>query len=192
MKSKLTKPENKFHFDESPANFNDKERSVSDFWQWAYSDLYQNVTRGMVGQYIVAWILGVDDIPDDAWGSYDLLSKEGKKIEVKTTSYLQAWEQKNEPNPKFRIKKTSFYSKDSGYSKEKDFQADIYVLCYFFEEDKEKVNITNLNQWKFWVLPKKIVERIFSEKESISVSEISSEFLSVSAKELYSEIQKCS
>ena len=63
---------------------------------------------------------------------------------------------------------------------------------FYHIEDKEKANITNLNQWKFWVLPKKIVEGIFSEKESISVSEISSEFLSVSAKELYSEIQKFS
>ena len=146
----------------------------------------------MVGQYIVAWVLGVDHIPDDAWGSYDLLSQDGKKIEVKTTSYLQAWEQKNEPKPKFRIKKTHFYSKDTGYSKEKDFQADIYVLCYFFEEDKEKADILNLNQWKFWVLPKKIIEEIFSKTESILASKIISEFSAVSAKELRNEILKIS
>ena len=188
MSPKIPKPEDEFHFDDSPATINNKQSAVSDFWQWAYSDLYQNVTRGMVGQYIVAWALGVDHVPDDTWGSFDLTSPEGKKIEVKTTSYLQTWEQKNEPKPKFRIKKTHLYSKDTGYSKEKDFQADIYVLCYFFEEDKEKADITNLNQWKFWVLTKKTIEEIFSKTESILVSKIDLEFSSISVKEIRSKI----
>ena len=93
---------------------------------------------------------------------------------------------------KFRIKKTSVYSRETGYSKEKDFQADIYVLCYFFEEEKEKADITNLNQWEFWVLPKNIIEDLFSKTETILVSKIKSEFSSVSAKELHTEILKFS
>jgi len=187
---KIPEPKTKFHVNDTPAKLNDKENSLINFWQWAYSDLNQNVTRGMVGQYIIAWTLGIDATPDDAWGSYDLLSPSNKKIEVKTTSYLQAWVQKNEPKPKFRIRKTYFYSRDTGYSKEKDFQADIYVLCYFFEKDKQKADVMNLDQWKFWVLPKENIEKLFSAKETLSVDVLESDFSAVSVDKLGSEILK--
>jgi len=187
---KIPDAKTKFHTNDNPIKLNNKESSLVDFWQWAYSDLNQNVTRGMVGQYIVAWILGIDSTPDDAWGSYDLLSHTNKKIEVKTTSFLQAWVQKNKPKPKFRIRKTHFYSRESGYSKEKDFQANIYVLCYFFEKDKQKADVMNLNQWKFWVLPKKKIEELFSTKELLSVDVLESDFTAVSIETLGSEILK--
>lgn len=38
-------------------------RTVSDFWQWGFSDLLQNTTRGILAEYIVAFLLGVDDHP---------------------------------------------------------------------------------------------------------------------------------
>jgi hypothetical protein len=39
MTSKLPKPEAKFHFNDNLAMLNDKERTVADFWKWAYSAL---------------------------------------------------------------------------------------------------------------------------------------------------------
>ncbi len=136
----------------------------------------------MVGQYIVAWSLGVEDIPDDRWASFDL-SINGKRIEVKTTAYLQAWKQKK-INPQFTIRKTHHYSRESGYSKESDFQADIYVLCYFFERDAKVADVTNLSQWKFWVLARDVIEGLFQNRKIVAVSRLEKEFNSVSAHDL--------
>jgi len=69
-------------------------RVVSDFWQWAYSDLMQNTERGVLAEYIVAVLLGVDDKLRVPWLAYDLKLPDGKTVEVKTMSRLQAWFQK--------------------------------------------------------------------------------------------------
>lgn len=183
-------PNTIFHFDNIPAILNDKSNNMIDFWTWAYSDLSQNVTRGMLGQYIVAWALGVDDVPDDRWASFDLLSPDGRKIEVKTTSYLQAWKQKR-ISPQFSIRKTHEYSKDTGYSKDADFQADIYVLCYFFAKDKAVADETNLQQWKFWVFGRKTIAQLLKNKKTIPVSKLEQEFRSIPAQDLRKMILEC-
>ncbi|MDH2907924.1 MAG: hypothetical protein PXX83_07515, partial [Candidatus Nitrosotalea sp.] len=139
---------------------------------------------GMMGQYIVAWALGIDNISNDTWQSYDLLSPNGKKIEVKTTSYLQVWKQVRKPIPQFKIRKTYAFSKDTGYSKTNDFQADIYVLCYFFENNKEIADVTNLNQWKFWVFQRTTIELLFEKRMTVRVSELEKKFASVQATDL--------
>ncbi|MEO9277924.1 MAG: hypothetical protein ABI340_09135 [Nitrososphaera sp.] len=189
MTRKFSEPETAFHFDNIPAVLNGKTSTVINFWKWAYSDLTQNVTRGMVGQYIVAWALGVDDMPDDRWASFDL-SINGKRVEVKTTSYLQAWKQKK-VNPQFTIRKTHHYSRESGYSKESDFQADIYVLCYFFEKDEKIADVTNLSQWKFWVFSRNVIEELFKNRKTIAVSKLEKEFNSVLTPNLGKTILSC-
>lgn len=186
----LSDQNTKFHFNNTPAELNGKNSNVVDFWRWAYSDLSQNVTKGMVGQYIIAWSLGIDNLPDDRWASFDLLSPQGKKIEVKTTSYLQAWKQKK-INPQFLIRKTHSYSSEMGYSRDADFQADIYVLCYFFEKDELIADVTNLNQWKFWIFPRGTIEQMLKNKKTIPVSKLEGEFRSVSAQNLGKEITIC-
>ncbi|MDE1840561.1 MAG: hypothetical protein KGI09_01630 [Thaumarchaeota archaeon] len=186
---KFSEPEASFHFDNIPAVLNGKTSNMINFWKWAYSDLSQNVTRGMLGQYIVAWSLGVDDIPDDRWASFDL-SINDKRIEVKTTSYLQAWKRKK-INPQFTIHKTHSYSREPGYSKESDFQADVYILCYFFERDEKIADTTNLNQWKFWVLSRNTIEELFRNRRAITTSRLEKEFNSVVADDLKKTILSC-
>jgi hypothetical protein len=46
--------------------------TVNDFWQWAYSDLLQNTTRGVLAEYIVAVLLNVDQTPRNPWLPFDL------------------------------------------------------------------------------------------------------------------------
>jgi hypothetical protein len=65
-------------------------KTIVDFWQWAYSDLLQNTTRGVLAEYIVAVLLGLDEKPRNPWTSYDLKLANGKTVEVKTMSRLQA------------------------------------------------------------------------------------------------------
>ena len=50
---------------------------------WAYSDIVGNTERGKLAEFIVAMALGITESISVAWNKYDLLSKEGIRIEVK-------------------------------------------------------------------------------------------------------------
>ena len=66
--------------------------SIGDFWSWAYSDLFSNTVRPMFAEYLVGHALGVLDRPRVEWIAYDFLN--GKKIELKSSGYLQSEPQK--------------------------------------------------------------------------------------------------
>lgn len=146
-------------------------RTVGDFWQWAFSDLGQNITRGILAEYLVAWAIGKDDSPRDPWKSYDLETAKGKRIEVKFAADVQDWTYANRP-PKFIIKKTSAYDKHKGYEKEKKYQADIYVLAHLMGDDRDTINPLDTDQWEFWIFTQEEIISILKGKQSISVSQL--------------------
>ena len=55
-----------------------KQYTVCDFWQWAFSDLLQNTTRGILAEYIVALLLGNDCQIRNPWSAYDLKLADGQ------------------------------------------------------------------------------------------------------------------
>ncbi len=81
------------HFVGGPESIYNK--TVVDFWQWSFSDLMQNTTRGILAEYIVAALLEIDQQVRNPWFAYDLEYSDGRTIEIKTMSILQAWKQKN-------------------------------------------------------------------------------------------------
>lgn len=143
---------------------------VSDFWQWAYSDLLQNTTRGVLAEYIVAVLLGVDSSPRNPWMPFDLRLEDSTTIEVKTMSRLQAWAQKKLSEPKVVISERRNWNPDTGIMEQvPSLNADIYVICYFTCEDHSVANPLNLNQWVFFVLDKKEVGELLKKSKSISL-----------------------
>lgn len=146
-------------------------RTVLDFWRWGYSDLTQNITRGVLAEFLVAWGIGKDKEARDPWQSYDLKSSKGKKIEVKSTADAQAWTYGNHP-PKFTVKPTRSYDRHKGYERDKKFQADIYVLAHLMGEDLDNVNPLDTTQWEFWVLTQEELISLLAEGQSISVSRL--------------------
>ena len=89
------------------------------FWQWAYSDLVGNAERGALAEYIVACALGINHTERISWDKYDLLTREGISIEVKTSGYIQTWEQKDFSKPIFGIQPTyGWNSKTNEYDTE--------------------------------------------------------------------------
>jgi hypothetical protein len=56
------------------------------FWQWSSSDLVNNVLRGRLAEYIVAQDLGVAGGTRTEWDAYDLQTKSGIKVEVKSAA----------------------------------------------------------------------------------------------------------
>lgn len=165
-------PDRPFVTDTGQAFLGGQTKRALDFWMWAYSDLMQNITRGYVAQYIVAWALGVDRKPNDPWQSFDLRSPEpqNKKIEVKSTSYLQSWNppKRKEPKPLFILSPRLPYSSELGYGRTPEWNADIYVLSYFHCKDVDKVDVMNLDQWKFWVIGKAELERLLDGRKSLA------------------------
>jgi hypothetical protein len=143
---------------------------VSDFWQWAYSDLLQNTTRGVLAEYIVAVLLGVDRTPRNPWLPFDLRLENGTTVEVKTMSRLQAWAQKQLSEPKVVISERRSWNPNTGFMELKPtLNADVYVICYFTCEDHAVADPLNLEQWVFFVLNKKEIGEILRKSKSISL-----------------------
>ena len=68
--------------------------TMNNFWQWAYSDLSNNICRSVLAEYIVASSLDVTSIPSEhtriMWRPYDLLTKDGYRVEVKSAAYVHS------------------------------------------------------------------------------------------------------
>jgi len=76
----------RFSYGETQLDF-----SVLDFWRWSASDLLGNTARGRLAEYIVARAigLGLDDVQNE-WESFDLVTRSGIKIEVKSSALFKA------------------------------------------------------------------------------------------------------
>lgn len=145
------------------------------FWRWGFSDILSNTTRGVLAEFLVAWALGIHKKPRLSWTSFDLEYKE-KKIEVKSTAYLQTWDYGKKREPSFQIKAASEWNPGKGYGDSKQFNADIYVLCFLHEKNRKIVNPMNLKQWTFWLFIKRDIQEIFGERKSVSIDLLEKEF----------------
>ena len=79
--------------------------NLLDFWRWSVSDILSNATRGRLAEFIVGTAMNINnEIVRKEWDAYDLKTKDGIKIEVKSSSYIQTWSQKKFSNIIFSIK----------------------------------------------------------------------------------------
>jgi len=75
----------------SHETFSGTDIRVSAFFTWAFSDLRLNIVRGVLAEFLVAKALGDPrDGVRNAWDNYDVLSREGLRVEIKSSSYLQS------------------------------------------------------------------------------------------------------
>ena len=169
-----------------------QKKTVSDFWQWVFSDLLQNTTRGILAEYIVAVLLGVDDKPRRPWESFDLVLSDGRTIEIKTMSRLQAWAQKQLSTPKVKLSPKRYWSYDTNLlEKTPSLNADLYIICYFIAEDHSTANTLDLDQWQFFVLTKNKVKEILKKTQSVSLKTLRNHNITpLKAENLASEIAK--
>jgi len=158
-----------FTFNENSTNY-----KLIDFWKWSVSDLLSNATRGTLAEFIVATAMEIDlSVVREEWKAYDLETKNGIKIEVKTSAYLQSWFQKNYSKIIFSIKPAySWNSKTNELSKIKSRPADIYVFCLLKHKDKSTVNPLLLEQWIFYVISTKKINKIFGDKNTIQLKSL--------------------
>ena len=141
-KSKLS-PDQEFTGAETPF-------SIGEFWQWAFSDLQENITRGVLAEFLVAKALGISLSVRQAWDDYDLETEQGLRVEVKASGYLQAWPQQKPSAPQVgRLKALSWDDKE-GYSAEPQYRADVYVFAVHTAKRHEDYDMLDLAQWEFY------------------------------------------
>lgn len=128
--------------------------NVLDFWRWAYSDFISNAGRGVLGEYIVACALGLTCGCRVPWDKYDLLTEDGIAIEVKTSGYVQSWEQESLSKAVFSIQPTYGWNRITNkYDTEKKRQADVYVFCLHKHTEQETLDPLQISQWEFYLMP---------------------------------------
>ena len=154
---------------------------LRDYWAWNSSDLLNNTLRGSFCEFIVASALDLDlsDSTNKDWGAYDVTfpfhwqscgnESDIVRIEVKSCSYLQSWEQSKLSNIIFSIRPTRAWDPISGYSGEVKRQSDVYVFCVYTVKDRAKADPLILDGWDFYVLPTRRLDDICGPQKSISL-----------------------
>ena len=156
-----------FHIDGKTLNFD-----LLSFWQWSSSEILGNALRGVLAEYIVAMDLDCPCEIREEWDAYDLTTHEGWKIEVKSASYIQSWEQTKFSNISFGIQPTIKWENDNTRSKTAKRQADAYIFCLLAHKDQKTIEPLNLAQWEFYVLPTTVLNEKVGTQKSITLSSL--------------------
>ena len=146
--------------------------SLGDFWSWAASDLASNALRGSLAEYLVARALGIELTVRAEWAAYDLQVPGGPSLEVKSSTYLQTWPQREPSRPCFGIKPTVAWSPEAGTyapSEQRRRQADLYVFALLHHLDKVTLDPMDVTQWTFHVLPRHVLDASVGTQATISL-----------------------
>ncbi|MBR0234439.1 MAG: hypothetical protein IJQ47_10355 [Synergistaceae bacterium] len=144
-----------------------------DYWAWAHSMLVDNSERGIFAEFLVHTAMKSTETIRRNWTSYDILSPEGIKIEVKASGYIQSWGQEKLSPINFLIRPTQVCNaEDNNFSGGKVRQADVYVFCVHTHTEQESINILDTSQWKFYVLSTATLNEKVGNQEKISLTKL--------------------
>jgi hypothetical protein len=145
----------------------------SSFLKWAFSDFLSNSLRGILAEYIVAIALDCTDKPRTEWDAYDLKTADGTKIEVKSSAYLQSWEQKKPSAIRFDIGAKQSWDAETNISQHEAIRsADIYIFSVFATQDRTIANPIDTSQWFFLVTSSMFLNRVYGTQKSIGLSSL--------------------
>lgn len=158
-----------FTYDGVPIN-----RLLLDFWSWQSSDLLSNSIRGALAEYIIATALDIDlEEGRDSWYEYDLLYN-GKRIEVKSSSYLQSWERDGFSRISFNIYPSRPTTASIWDNDDISRHSDVYIFCLFSNKDRASADPMKLEQWEFYVVLTSDIDEQLRTQRTASISTISS------------------
>jgi len=149
--------------------------AIKEFWSWAFSDLLSNALRGVFAEYLVASALGIEQSTRNEWDPFDLLSDDGRPIEVKSSAYLQSWYQLDYSRISFDVSKSIGWDAETnkldGASKRHSYA---YVFCLLNHKDKDTVDPLDVSQWEFFVVPTREIDEKCGNRKSLSLSALHS------------------
>jgi hypothetical protein len=104
------------------------------------------------------------------WGSHDLQTSTGLKIEVKSSAYLQGWAQKSHTKPVFSIKGARNWDPAAGeMGTDAKRQADLYVFALLVHQDQATLDPLDVTQWVFFVLPTFVLNDKAANQKTLSL-----------------------
>ena len=157
MQFPLMTGEECFSFNSDPLPF-----AIKEFWSWLGSNLLSNTLRGALAEYIVAKALGLKIFcARETWAEYDLLY-ESVRIEVKSSAYLQAWDQTHLSEIRFSVAPAFSSDPDQSQKPEKTRHSDVYVFCLYACKDRGQIDLLNLDHWQFYIVPTYEINRLDS------------------------------
>lgn len=162
-------------------------RTVLDFWRWAHADIVENVQRGVFAEYLVASALGVADLTRIGWAGYDL-DYGGKKIEVKSSAYLQSWNQRALSRPSFSIGARQQWVEGAGKYEDPRYVADAYVFCLYGDLEPSASDILDVSRWSFFAVAISDLIAACGTAKSISLEKLKSMASAASYSELRNRI----
>ena len=145
-----------------------------DYWRWSGSELMNNTTRGILAEFLVAAALGLHKEPREEWKEYDLCTKSGTTIEVKSSAYVQSWKQLKPSVIQFGIaphRKWNPETEQYSYSRTAGRWADLYIFCVFTSKEPP-FDPLNTNSWEFYVLPTEMLNLEAPEQKTIRLSSL--------------------
>ncbi|HWU32332.1 MAG TPA: hypothetical protein VN108_05630 [Marmoricola sp.] len=127
---------------------------VEDFWQFALGDLRMNNARGYLAEFIVAMALGLQKVHRTEWDAYDVIW-EGITIEVKSSAYLQLWDQRRLSKIVFTgLTGTRWHPRHDLDPSGRRLNAMVYVFCVQTATEHDGYESLRLDQWIFYVVPR--------------------------------------
>lgn len=110
----------------------------------------------------------------DSWTLFDILYR-NTRIEIKQTSYYHPWNEGGKISNQRTFGITMANSnRENIRSEENKFerQNDIYVFCLNIGKTKETANPMNLENWRFYIIPTKIINEECGNNKSISLNKV--------------------
>ena len=143
--------------------------SVLDFWKWADSDLYNNISRGVLAEFLVysSLIPGCDDARK-GWSPCDVISPSGRRIEVKSAAYLQSWSDEDLSQISFDIAPKRTWDPESGYSPFAQRNCDLYVFALYTATSRSQSPL-DLDLWDFYLLSAAVLNDRVPEQKHITL-----------------------
>lgn len=150
------------------------EYNLYDFWRWSVSDILSNATRGRFAEFIVGTAVGLNptDLRDE-WDAFDIKTDDEIKIEVKSASYIQSWNQKAFSKISFSIKKARYWDAENNMQRgEPKRHADLYIFCHLKHKDQNTIDPLKMEQWDFYVLPTITLDNYERSQHSITLNSL--------------------
>lgn len=119
--------------------------TVSDFWQWGFSELARGPLLGILGEYLVSSAINRPDMRR-SWGPYACISPSGRRVEVKTSACIQSWTA-DDCHSRIWFDMTP----DAGLGASKARNSDLCVFAVYTAMSHEEC-VLDLGLWDFYVL----------------------------------------
>lgn len=142
-----------------------------DYWRWQGSTLLDNTSRGILAEFLVASALGLHRKPRREWDESDIRMASGTTIEVKSSAYVQSWEQSRPSVIEFGIAPHRSWNAETGEYREGVRRwADIYVFCVL--KGKEHLDLLDTNRWDFYVIATQVLDQKRPDQKTIRLSSL--------------------